>query len=223
MRSRRTFRRRPRKKYDMQSVKFCQQSLAFPLAGAATCDDPAVTLFTLIEGDLRITQPAINPSNIITGLESSRGMSFGGLTADMMWTLNPADAPSGVANQFTHFLYCWECIYVASLDELGFVTYVPTLSSPSKGADHDVDVLWKRVSFCPYWGTGACDSACANQMSAFQGQNPDHIRIKTKRFLKEKQALVYAVPFTADNTIQTNIDVRVVLNGWMRVAVRNVG
>lgn len=206
--------RRRRSRFDMQSVKFCKQTLTLN-GDVATCDDPQdMTQFILVRPS---EIGAIALANEVNELSTSKGIVFGGLTGDLIWSHNPID--DNVLNVNFDFISIWEAIHVQALDEFGFPTYLPRLSNPALGADRDVDLLWKRMTMMPVWGPGNDCGAGSCQLSLINGQNHDHIRIKSKRRITEKQALVYSVTFRVAHGSPVggwNLE----LNGWLRLAVK---
>lgn len=215
--ARRAFRRTRRRgsAYDMESIKFCQDFLG--ALSSNECDDPDLFgVFIIRPAEIG----AIGLSNEVTELNPTKGIVFGGLTGDLFWTHNPiTDDPLNVT---FGFVTIWEAIHVQSLDEFGFPTYIPRLSA-ALGADRDVDLLWKRVTRMPLWGAGNDCGAGSCQLSASQGQNPDHIRIKSRRRITEKQCLMYSTSFVFDTSASNAIGGWTLeLNGWLRLAVKNL-
>lgn len=216
---------RRRRRVDMESIKFCNQSLTVTFdtpPGAGDCDNPVVTQFALIR-PAEIGQIPGRVVNIIDELDPTKGILFGGLTGDLQWDHdpfndNPEDTSFG-------FIRIWEAIHVQALDEFGFPTYLPRLSDSAIGVDRDVDLVWKRTSSIPIWSAGVtCTSTC--QLTAQNQNQHDHIRIKSRRRLTEKQSLCYSVAFTRDPIAfwgqSPDFGHRLNLNGWLRIAVRNI-
>jgi len=214
------FGKRRRSRFDMESVKFCRQNLTVQFtSGAGACDQPVQTQFVLM-------RPAeigtVGTANEINELNPTRGLVFGGLTGDLQWTHDPFQ--DNVEDSTFGFIHIWEAIHVQALDEFGFPTYLPRLSDPTQGADRDVDLVWKRSSSIPIWSAGVtCGATC--ELTAQNQNQHDHIRIKSRRRLTEKQALVYTVCFTNDTAsvwALTGIDFGHILclNGWLRIAAR---
>lgn len=219
--------RRRRSRYDMESVKFCAQGLTVAFdEDIGFCDQPVQTQFILVDPDLYNRQPALVTQNMSTPIDTTKGMSFGGLTGDLKWTHDPF-ADNALDTSFG-FIHIWEAIHVQALDEFGFPTYLPRLSDPSLGADRDVDLLWKRTSSIPIWSAGNDCGAGSCQLTSQNQNQHDHVKIKSRRRLTEKQALVYSVCFTRDTLgiwAQSGVDFGhvLVLNGWLRLAVKNIG
>lgn len=209
--------------FDMESVKFCGQNLTVQFqgsAGAGDCNDPVQTQFILVRPAEIGTIGTVNEVNELT---PEKGITFGGLTGDLQWSHDPFfDNPEDTSVGFIHI---WEAIHVQALDEFGFPTYLPRLSDPSLGADRDVDLLWKRTSAIPIWSAGnTCGGTC--QLTAQNQNQHDHIRIKSRRRITEKQSLVYSVCFTRPlgSIWDVGVDFGHVLHldGWLRMAVKNI-
>jgi len=219
----RKFGKRRAKRFDMESVKFCNQDLDVQFVGdIGNCDQPVQTQFILVRPAEIGTIPG-RIANIVDELDPTRGILFGGLTGDCQWSHDPF--LDNVEDTSWGFIYMWEAIHIQALDEFGFPTYLPNLSDPSIGVDRDVDLLWKRTSSIPIWSAGVtCTSGC--QLTAQNQNEHDHIRIKSRRRIAEKQALVYSVCFTRQRNgfWQSGTDFGHILNfnAWFRLAVRNV-
>lgn len=201
----------------MQSVKFCNRSLT--VQPDASCANPDVTQFVLIQPDLYNAQPGLVASNAVTTVQSNRGIVFGGLTADIIWSHDPFE--DNIQETRTGFLKVWEAIHVMSSDELGFATYIPNLSREGVGADQDVDLLWKRLSFIPIYMTGNDCGAGGCQLALIQQGNPDHIRVKSRRRLNEHQLLVYSTSLVLTGGLSdlfTGVPLR--FDAWFRIAAR---
>jgi len=216
-RSFRRFRRR-RSPYDMQSVKLCDLTTFFNVDVPPTCEAPESVAIMLATGSSAAV--AITPAtreNVVSDFTTSKGLTFGGLTADVTHFFNPCEVTGTCDNAelTSTCIVLWEAIYVMDILSGGIPAELPDLSNPGIGADFDVDILWKRISRIPFWGAGLI----ANCQLAISNQNQrDMIRVKTKRRLSERQALMYGFSMTVGSDPANNCTYRIHTDAWFRIA-----
>lgn len=198
--------RRRASPYDMQSVKICRN--AVEILGATTCTDPLTVSFLLIHPTTTVI-----PANVVTQIGASKGLVFGGLSAQVRWSCNPLNA-AGVENTID-FIQFWEAIHVHPLDHFGNPPGLPVLSRGNVGADQDVDLVWKRLTQIPFWGE---EAAPGIQLASTNQNTNDEFRVKAKRRLTERQCLMYSCSFTHGMTGEISIPVSI--SAWFRIAVK---
>lgn len=217
-RSFRRFRRR-RTPYDMQSVKLCDLTTFFQVFGTHPCSSPQNLAVMLATGSSAAT--AITPAtreNVASSFTTDKGMTFGGLTADITHFFNPCEESGGTELPLTTTcIVLWEAIYVQELNAAGVPMELPNLSDAAVGADNDVDILWKRISRIPFWGSGllqVCQLAISNQ------NQRDPIKVKARRRLSERQALMYGFSLLVGQD-ENNLNTYTIhTDAWFRMAVK---
>lgn len=210
------FRRRRRVKADMLSVKWCRSPYVIhPTTLPPECGDPAIVSIILMQGlnadQITSPQSAIHPEDA-----TSRRVLFLGLTGNITWAMNPANADEDYITATT-MIAVWEAIWLGPMGETGLPLVTPRLTDPGLGVDNDVDILWKRIGHLPFFGPSV---ALSYPQLALTGQNvTDVIRIKTKRRLKEREALFYTACFVTGLADSVS-GIPVSSDGWLRIAAR---
>lgn len=203
----------------MQSVKLCDQTTFFQAGFIQDCESPVNVAFPLVLGSNAST--AITPAtreNVVSSFTADKGLVFGGLRADVSHFFNPAELTGGCEGSLiSTCIVLWEAIYKQSLDDLGVPTFLPDLSNPGVGADNDVDILWKRVSRLPFWGI---QLTTIPELSISNQNNPDHIEVRTKRRLSEKEGIFYGFSLIHGTDGSDPCTYTIHTDGWFRVATK---
>jgi len=202
----------------MQSVKVCDLTTPVRFDINTGCDTPVNVGVMLVSGGLSETPvlPATR-EDVVSDFTVSKGLTFGGLTADVSHFINPCESSGACDNgELTSTcLVLWEAIYVQSINAAGTPIELPNLSDPGVGADFDVDIVWKRISRLPFWGIGLianCQLAISNQNVA------DHIKVKSRRRLNERQALMYGFSMTLGGDGVNDCIYQLHTDAWFRIA-----
>jgi len=213
-------RRRRKSPYDMQSVKVCDLETFFQIATGGTCEGPVnVGLPLMVGGSASTSQLPASREDLISDFTVSKGMTFGGLTADITHFFNPCETsgPCDNLELTSTCLVLWEAIYVQGLDQAGTPMELPDLSNPGLGADNDVDIVWKRISRIPFWGAGLiqnCQLAISNQ------NQRDPIHVKSRRRLTERQMLMYGFSLTFGFDSTNDCTYKIHTDAWFRIAAK---
>lgn len=218
---RKTFRRRRRLRSDVVPVSICRQDLQVTDDPAGTCDSPLAYLFPLVDGgslDAALRHASAGDEVTTQGL--TKGLIYGGGQLNAYWSYvgDPVHGDGSLPGPLQAIIGIWQALVVVeTYFDTGLnaraPTYTPNLLSKDEQITGDIVHRWYDRILMLSAGTGgpnpqivASDNTgmcsivyCAtNEPSCFQfpgsGCNTQRKQvIKTKRRLKENQALYYCV------------------------------
>jgi len=206
-RFRRSFRRRG-SLYDMQNFMQCRSATI--LTGTMTCLNP-----------LNVALLMLTPNDLLETSQATKGLVFGGSHFQSEISLNPVNASSELAGT-ADFIEVYEALCILPvLPGTTAPAFVPALTvATSAGArDSGVDVLWKRISIMPFWGSGL-GGGFPQLQSTMRDEGHGPVTVKTKRRIDEHHGLFHCFSFVAGITLTPPLQIPIAHDIWHRFAVK---
>lgn len=204
---RRGFRRsRRRSLFDMQSFLLCRTPTF--MNGLNPCSDPLTVAFPIVTGSGLQVQPI------------AKGVVFGGTHFSSELSINPANSIGIGPTQVTDLIEVYEAICLLPLaDESTSVpAFIPRLTNAQ--TDATVDILWKRISVMPFWGTGVIPSSQLQSTIRDTAHGPQHV--KAKRRVDDRHGIFHVFNFVSGLVFEPGEAILIVHDIWHRFAVKQM-